>query len=351
MSKSYPKNSPIDTGDYHEMTLKQAKELWDSPRSRQVITLGSGKVGVCEVGDSQGFPVVWFTGNMGSAFTILLYENIARRHRIRIFCVDRPGYNDTEDCYSKGVPNVFEFVELINELTVFLGLYQFGLVTFSLGAVFGLAFSIRYPERLKGPIHLISPWVSTSTPGASTLMNRIAKFAPSFIIRTTLTALPSVNQFLGNAWGAFVSFGSFGGGNGNGNNNSKTKLIEDEETIIIYDSPAFTISPGRSYLHNQVYNNGIWNLQNGKSGPHNDWMIALERVNWGYKYEDTTYPVRVFIGDMDEEVPIAAWEYMSKRMKNVEFKVINGAKHYLLYRMDFMEDLFEIIRKSFSDDL
>ncbi|CAG8584322.1 11725_t:CDS:2 [Ambispora leptoticha] len=275
--------------DFHTMTLKQAKELWNNPRSRQVITLSSGKVGVCEVGDPKGFPVVWFTGNMGPAFTILLYENFARRYHIRMLCVDRPGYNDTEDCYSKqGVPNVFEFVDMVNELTVFLGIYKFGLVTFSLGAVFGLAFSLRYPERLKGPLHLISPWVSTSTPGASTTMN-------------------------------------------------------DEENITI--SEGFSVSPGRSYLYNQVYQNGIWNLQSGKSGPHNDWMVALERVNWGYKYEDTNYPTRVFIGDMDEEVPLVAWKHMSERMKNVKFNVIEGAKHYLLYRMDFMDDLFKMLQK------
>lgn len=49
----------------HSMTLKQAKQLLNSPRSRQVITLascGGKKVGVVECGDPNGFPVLWFTG-------------------------------------------------------------------------------------------------------------------------------------------------------------------------------------------------------------------------------------------------------------------------------------------------
>jgi hypothetical protein len=49
----------------HGMTLKQAKQLLNSPRSRQVITLascGGKKVGVVECGDPNGYPVLWFTG-------------------------------------------------------------------------------------------------------------------------------------------------------------------------------------------------------------------------------------------------------------------------------------------------
>ncbi len=48
----------------HNMTLKQAKQLLNNPRSRQVITLTScGKnVGVVECGDPSGYPVLWFTG-------------------------------------------------------------------------------------------------------------------------------------------------------------------------------------------------------------------------------------------------------------------------------------------------
>lgn len=54
-----------DSDEYEEvLTLKKAKELVKSPRSRQVITLAScgKKVGVCEVGDPKGYPVLWFTG-------------------------------------------------------------------------------------------------------------------------------------------------------------------------------------------------------------------------------------------------------------------------------------------------
>ncbi|CAJ0757730.1 22466_t:CDS:1, partial [Entrophospora sp. SA101] len=56
-------DSYMEDGYIHNMTFKQAKNLLESPRSRQVITLDScgKKVGVCEVGDPNGFPVLWFT--------------------------------------------------------------------------------------------------------------------------------------------------------------------------------------------------------------------------------------------------------------------------------------------------
>src|SRR5947199_2218350 len=140
------------------MTLKQAKQLLNSPRSRQVITLascGGKKVGVVECGDPNGYPVLWFTGlylekihmedfhsnilinniyyigNMGPALSILLYHDVAKRHRIRFVCVDRPGYNSSDDIYSEhGVPDLFEFADMINELTLLLRIWQFGLATF-----------------------------------------------------------------------------------------------------------------------------------------------------------------------------------------------------------------------------
>ncbi|CAG8677138.1 8293_t:CDS:2, partial [Scutellospora calospora] len=152
----------------HSMSLKKAQSLIDNPRSHQVITLAScgKKVGVCEVGDPEGYPVLWLTGNMGPAMSILLYHNLAKRNHIRLISVDRPGYNDSDDIYSQcGVPDLFEFADMINELTLILRMWQFGLATFSLGAVYGLAYSIKFPERIKGPIFTISPWVSTSTPG------------------------------------------------------------------------------------------------------------------------------------------------------------------------------------------
>lgn len=98
--------------------------------------------------------------------SILLYHKGAKKHKIRLVSVDRPGYNDSDDIYSQtGVPDLFEFADMINELTLILRMWRFGFVTFSLGAVYGLAYSLNFPERIMGPIFLISPWLSTSTPG------------------------------------------------------------------------------------------------------------------------------------------------------------------------------------------
>ncbi|CAG8539057.1 4678_t:CDS:2 [Racocetra fulgida] len=206
---------------------------------------------------------------MGPAMSILLYHNLAKRHHIRLISVDRPGYNDSDDIYSRsGVPDLFEFADMINELTLILKMWQFGMATFSLGAVYGLAYSLNFPERIKGPIFTISPWVVIST-----------------------------------------------------------------------------ISPGRSYIHKKIYQNGLWNLQN-RTGAHIDAMVALEKVDWGYKYEDTTHPIQAYVGEEDENVPLQAWTYMSNRMDNLKLNVVKDGGHYLLYRMDFMEELFTTIEST-----
>ncbi|CAG8577963.1 6100_t:CDS:2 [Paraglomus brasilianum] len=329
----------IDDETAHNMTLSQAKQLLHNPRSRRVVALASGKVGVCEVGDPNGNPVIWLTGNMGPAMTILLYENIARRHRIRLISIDRPGYNATQ--FTPGLPLVFEFVDVINEVTLFLGISRFGLAAFSLGAVYAFAFSLWYPERLRGTMHMVSPWLSTSTPGASSKLKSIARYAPNFLIRTTLYTVPTMGQFFYNLWGTIASLGS---------SNSDKMDLDDKKSNSAAATSAFQIAPGRSYIYNEVYSNALSNIQNGKQGPHNDWTVALEREPWGFSYEETTYPAKVFMGDLDEDVPIGAWRYMSQRMDNVELKIIPGGKHYLLYRMDFMEDLFEMVAKAVREE-
>ncbi|CAG8607820.1 2113_t:CDS:2 [Funneliformis caledonium] len=329
----------------HNMTLKQAKQLLNSPRSRQIITLAScgKKVGVVECGDPNGYPVLWFTGNMGPALSILLYHNIAKRHRIRFVCVDRPGYNASDDIYSEpGVPDLFEFADMINELTLILRMWQFGLATFSLGAVYGLAYSLNFPERLKGPIFMISPWLSVKTPGTSTMYKGIARYAPNFLIRTTLSTLPHMNNFI-NMWSTLGS--SPVKSPKRVSTSTSTSTTSDSDDGIEDADIAFAISPGRSYIHQQIYANGLWNLQN-RTGAHIDAMVALEKVSWGYSYEETNYPIEAFVGDIDENVPIQAWMYMNNRMNNIELNVIEGGGHYILYRMDFMEDLFTQIERS-----
>ncbi|CAG8496161.1 8910_t:CDS:2 [Acaulospora morrowiae] len=343
---AHQSDSDDDVFEY-SMSLKKAKELLKNPRSRQVITLAScGKrVGVCEVGDPNGFPVLWFTGiclhslthsgNMGPAMSILLYHKISKRHHIRLISVDRPGYNDSDDIYSQpGVPDLFEFADMINELTLILKMWQFGFVTFSLGAVYGLAYSLNFPERIKGPIFMISPWLSTSTPGHLRYYKSIAKFAPNFLIRTTLSTLPHMNNFF-NMWSTL------------GFSSRSTSSSVDEDSELSDENLGYTISMGRSYIHKEIYANGLWNLQN-RTGAHIDAMVALEKVEWDFRYEDTVYPVEAYVGDEDDNVPLQAWLHMSNRMSNVKLNVVEGGGHYLLYRMDFMEDLFTNIEKVFN---
>jgi len=306
------------------MTMDDARKLLEDPLANQVFTLPSGVcVGVVECGDPKGFPVFWFTGNMGPAITVLLYNDIARRHRLRIICPDRPGYNFSEDMYSEGRPNTAEYATLVNDLATHMRIAQFSLAAFSLGAVYAFAFAKLYPHRLKGPMHLISPWLSTSTPGASRFFRNIARFVPSVIIRTTLITMPQVVEFFD------ANIGSMGAVNiGEGKPDSELGLLP---------------SPGRQLLYHTIHSVAIANLRNGNMGPHYDWMVAFERVPWGFRYQDVDYPVKIFVGDKDEEVPLESWLNMSHKMKNMHARIVEDSGHYLLLKLDFMDEVFETI--------
>ncbi|CAG8528056.1 15663_t:CDS:1, partial [Acaulospora colombiana] len=156
------------------------------------------------------------------------------------------------------------------------------------------------------------------------------KFAPNFLIRTTLSTLPHMNNFF-NMWNTLGL-----------SSRSASSSADDDSESSDHD---YTFSLGRGFIHKEIYANSLWNIQN-RTGAHIDAMVALEKADWDFRYEDTIYPVEAYVGDEDDNVPLQAWLYMSNRMSNVKLNTIKGGSHYLLYRMDFMEDLFTNVEKT-----
>ena len=112
--------------------------------SQQVVTLPDGRqLGYCVVG--KGKPVVYFHGTASSRLEVLLLEELAGSAGLRIIGVDRPGYG-LSTFYPR--TNLQDFNSDVNSLTDHLGIKRFGVLGWSGGGVFALAYLACYPDRV-----------------------------------------------------------------------------------------------------------------------------------------------------------------------------------------------------------
>lgn len=109
----------------------------------QVLKLPDGRqLGYITLG--RGNPVVYFHGTASSRLEAMLLKGLTRNANLQIIGVDRPGYGLST---FKPQRNLKSFSEDINYLADYLGLERFGVLGWSGGGVFALAYLALFPER------------------------------------------------------------------------------------------------------------------------------------------------------------------------------------------------------------
>jgi pimeloyl-ACP methyl ester carboxylesterase len=112
--------------------------------SAQTISLPDGRqLGYLIIG--KGEPVVYFHGTASSRLEILLLKELACAERLQIIGIDRPGYGLST---FKRRKNLQDFNANVNFLTDYLGIERFGILGWSGGGVFALAYLALFPKRV-----------------------------------------------------------------------------------------------------------------------------------------------------------------------------------------------------------
>ncbi len=111
---------------------------------QQVITLPDGRqLGCCSVGE--GKPVVYFHGTASSRLEVLLLEDLACTAGLQITAIDRPGYGLSTFNQRRRLQ---DFNIDVNSLVDHIGIKRFGVLGWSGGGVFALAYLACFPERV-----------------------------------------------------------------------------------------------------------------------------------------------------------------------------------------------------------
>ncbi|KAH0590498.1 hypothetical protein H2248_000645 [Termitomyces sp. 'cryptogamus'] len=140
-------------------------------------------VSLSDLGSSTGHPVVVFLG-LGCVRHIMgLYDEMAEILNLRLITIDRWGLGKTET-RSKSAKGVMQWASVVEEVLDRLHIRQCSVMAHSAGAPYALSFANRVPDRIRGSICLLAPWVG----GNENSGYKWLKYVPNGILKTAQAA-------------------------------------------------------------------------------------------------------------------------------------------------------------------
>jgi len=103
------------------------------------------RIGVLEVGSSDGFPVFHFHGNGSSRLEVALLADVAASARARLIGLDRPGIGDSDPAPGR---TLIDWPDDVVQVADRLQIGRFAITGFSAGGAYALACAQRMPDRL-----------------------------------------------------------------------------------------------------------------------------------------------------------------------------------------------------------
>ncbi|KAI6045008.1 hypothetical protein EDC04DRAFT_184189 [Pisolithus marmoratus] len=141
-------------------------------------------VSLADMGDPNGFPLVVFLGLGCVRHIIGLYDEMADLMGLRLIAIDRWGLGRTDVPRLKSARGIMEWASAVEEVLDQLNIYECSVMAHSAGAPYAMSFANRVPERIRGDLCLLAPWIGGSESGGY----RWLKYVPNGILRTAQAA-------------------------------------------------------------------------------------------------------------------------------------------------------------------
>ncbi|KAI0274900.1 hypothetical protein BC834DRAFT_1024234 [Gloeopeniophorella convolvens] len=141
-------------------------------------------VSLSDLGCATGYPLVVFLGLGGVRYVSGLYDEMADCLGIRLITIDRWGIGRTETPKSKNARGIPEWASAVEEILDLLRIDQCSVMAHSAGAPYALSFANKVPERVRGEILLLAPWVG----GVEGAGYKWLKYVPTGILKTAQAA-------------------------------------------------------------------------------------------------------------------------------------------------------------------
>ncbi|KAF9271979.1 hypothetical protein BGZ88_005343 [Linnemannia elongata] len=278
----------------------------------QRYELYSGRlVSFAEVGHPCGHPVFCFLGLGCMRYYSIILEDLAFKHSLRIYCIDRPGVGMSQPADPESWTPL-RMAEIVEEMANGFNIQKFSVMGHSCGAIYAMACALRLKSRIVGTVWLMSPWVHL------TLAKRMKwiKHMPTTLLKSQSTA-SLLYKSLSVA--------------------AKEPPCKSDPNILNYDREKLV----KAMLQD--------NMAESLEGANNDLMVCLELYHsFGFSYKDVTLPVHVFWGTKDAVISKEAVDWMEQRLPQCTLSVIEGGTHGLLWRADVVSKIFKGIASSWK---
>ncbi|KAK4687475.1 hypothetical protein P7C73_g2643, partial [Tremellales sp. Uapishka_1] len=190
LSRTASTTSRQSTPSQMKMNETEAMAIYlRSPRLTRILTFPRAfperplQVSLADVGKPTGRPVVVFLGLGCVRYLVALFDELATAFGLRLICIDRWGLGKTDNI-SQGKRGLLDWAVVVEKCLEELGIDTFQILAHSAGAPYALATALRMGNRVRGKIHLLSPWVSAEIDGGYKWL----KWVPNGVIKTAQAA-------------------------------------------------------------------------------------------------------------------------------------------------------------------
>lgn len=263
------------------------------------INLKDGrKLGFSITGDNDGFPIFYLRGTPGSRLQALDFQDIAQTKHCCIYGIDRPGMGLSS-------PNpkhtILSFVDDLSELAAYLKIDKFSIIAHSGGSAFAVACAYKIPSKLKG-VAIVSGLAPTTLLEAKVgmqlgyrIFNKLARNIPGFarfmmsLHKKQISNLKTIEKFC--------------------------KYLPKPDQIILQDA-------------NRITELRKWSLEafvQGTSGAAQEMRLITNP--WNINLADINFPISVWQGKLDKQVPVSHAELFKKYLQNCRLHLLDNESH------------------------
>ncbi len=261
------------------------------------------RLAYCSFGDSDGHPVFYFHGWPSSRLEAVLLHEAARRNRVRLIAVDRPGIGRSDPAPGQ---TLLEWPKDVAALADGLELDRFGIVAWSGGAPWAMACGFALAERLTAVLS-VSGVGPVDWPGAKHHLSHadrsaahMARNAPLLLrlwlglAATTLKWFPRAAHRALRGWFCPTD-----------------RLLLDRPGVAEQLAASFSEA-----------------LRSGTAGLAHD--AATVFGEWGFDLRELRHPIHIWHGTEDRSVQHAFGQHFAASLPEARFRSFDGEGHLLI---------------------
>lgn len=286
---------------------------------KSLILADGRKLTYTDLGDPQGYPIIFGHGMPGCRLEGHFFHTQAQRHGFRILTPDRPGIGHSDYQHNRVL---LDYPEDIRELVDALGLQRFSHVGWSSGGSRTLACCYKLSERTDLGVCLSGYTNFVEYEGTHTLIEatrwpgpQLARFSPG-LMRLVVKLVVWLSK---HHPGLYMR--------------EAEQLVSESDRQLLLQFQAEAL----------FQKDQLECLTSGGKAIATD--LLTELVDWGFRLSQVSTPVLIYLGEQDPFVPINYARHLVKNLPNAELTLMPETGHLYPLAEEFQISLFKRIWK------